>query len=604
MTQSVTPKKRKKSNGGLALFLIVLLAGGAWGVTQWMDDGVDPALDIQGAPVELGPLRISVVERGHLKAADSVTLKSEIEGRATILWLIEEGVEVQPGELLAELDTSSLDSRKVQQEIKVQNTHANFVKAQQSHAIQISQNLSDNAQAERLLEFARIDLTKFVEGDMPQELQKKDEDIMLADEQLLLAQQDLKWSQELHSRGFLEQSELDTDKITETRTLVSLNQAKRAKKLYENYEIPRKRKELEAEVEERVREAERVQLQATARIADFEANLKTSEATYGLEESELQKLLEQIGKASIRAPIGGMVVYASEDSGRYGDEQPMAEGTEVRERQGIVTIPSSEGYMVEASLHESVIEKVTLGMPCLVTVDALRETFPGQVAYKAVLPDQQSRWMNPDLRVYRTEIKLLKQDPRLRPGMSCSLEVLVDDLKDVLYVPVQSIFLDAGLPVCLMAGTRPTEKRSVTLGQSNGKWVEVQTGVEQGEIVLMAQPADVRLNPASEGDSEPTDFPDQGDLKPPSGDKRPDGGKGPGKGKGDGKQTGWTKSGTETAAAPGGEADAVAASGTAGADSETSPAETSPAKTSPTKTSPTETTPTETGATVERSGSQ
>ena len=40
---------------------------------------------------------------------------------------------------------------------------------------------SDIANAERELEFSRIDLEKYIEGDMPQELQSKDEAILLAE---------------------------------------------------------------------------------------------------------------------------------------------------------------------------------------------------------------------------------------------------------------------------------------------------------------------------------------------------------------------------------------------------------------------------------------
>ena len=47
----------------------------------------ESALD--GAPARRGPLRIDVVERGNLKAADSIDLKSEVEGRTTIHYLID-----------------------------------------------------------------------------------------------------------------------------------------------------------------------------------------------------------------------------------------------------------------------------------------------------------------------------------------------------------------------------------------------------------------------------------------------------------------------------------------------------------------------------------
>jgi len=498
---------KKRRTGALTIAVLTALAVvTAWGFGAFSGEDGSIRDDLGAASVMRGPLRINVVERGNLEAADSVTLKSEIEGQTAVLWLIEEGTEVKPGELLAELDTANLVDRSVQQEIQVQNSEATFIKAEQSHAIQLSQNESDIANAMRELEFSHIDLEKYLEGDLPQDLQKKEEDILLADEDLILARQNYSWSEKLHEMGFLEQTQLDADRISETRATVKLKQAQRAKALFVDYEIPRRTKELEAGVEEKVRELERVKLQATARVADFEANVRTAQAKFDLEKSELEKVTSQIGKARIVAPVGGMVVYAIDDRSRWGDGEPMQEGAEVRERQDIITIPRSDGFVAEASLHESVLEKVKTGMPCIVSIDALREeTFAGVVSYKALLPDQQSRWMNPDLRVYRTTIQLLEADARMRPGMSCSIEILVEELEDVTYVPVQAVFLNAGETICLVVnGQGKPEKRPVTAGQSNGKWVEIQSGLSEGEMILLALPQGTDLEPAPEGASSET----------------------------------------------------------------------------------------------------
>jgi len=506
--------------------LIVLLAALGWGVSQLVGGGDDAAQQLQGAAVQRGPLRISVIERGHLKAADSVTLQNELEGQTTILWLIDEGVEVQAGELLCELDTANLVDDRVEQEIRVQEAESSFVTAQQDHAIQISQNESDIAGATQELDFARLDMQKYLEGDMPQELRSLDEDILIADEELARAVQDLTWSEELAARGFLEQTQLDADRLAKTRAEIALSQAQRAKELYEHFEIPRQQKEFEGNVAEAVRELDRVTLQAKARIADAAADLRSAEATYKLETDKLTKIVSQIDKARLVAPVPGMVVYAVEDRGRWGDGEPMKEGTQVRERQDIITIPSSEGFVAEASLHESVLEKVDLGMACLVTVDALQKTFPGTVEFKAVLPDQSSFWANPDLRVYRTEVHLDTAEPRLRPGMSCSIEILVDELPDVTFVPVQAVFLDAGQPVCFVAQTlAQPERRSVKVGQNNGKWVEIVEGLAAGETVLLSLPPGEALVPT----------PDRGaqlDAEEGAGEGGPAGAPGAGPGRG------------------------------------------------------------------------
>jgi hypothetical protein len=61
---------------------------------------------------------------------------------------------------------------------------------------------------------------------------------------------------------------------------------------------------------------------------------------------------------------------------------------------------------------------------------------------------------------------------------------------------VQSVFLDQGKPVCFVAEGSGYELRSVEVGQNNGKWVEVVSGLSDGETVLLSQPAGATLRPA------------------------------------------------------------------------------------------------------------
>ena len=479
-------------------FLLGLLAVGVVAAVGWAlrreDSGTKA---IEGATVERGRLRLSVVERGNLKAAESVDLKCEIEGQVKVLSLIEEGVHVEPGTVLCTLDTADLQEKRVQQEISVQSSEAAYVKAKQGHAIQQSQNLSDIEKAERALEFARADLRKYIEGDWPQEKRKAEESILLTQEELQRAQQELEWSEKLAAKGFLEQTQLDSDRLAKTRAEVNLKQAQRALELLEQFDFPRKKAEFEADVSEFERQLERVKLQAEAKLADFEAGLRSSEAKLGLDREKLTKIQKQLASATLVAPVAGMVVYAVEEQSRWGGGEPIREGVQVREGQDIITIPSSGGFIAQASVHESVLEKVSVGQACLVTVDAIPgKTFRGEVKFKAVLPDQNSWFANPDLRVYRTEVKILDADPALRPGMSCSVEILVEELTDAIYVPVQAVFLDAGQPVCFVSIGGVVEKRSVEAGENNGKQVVIESGLEPGEVVLLALPEGVELRPA------------------------------------------------------------------------------------------------------------
>ncbi len=481
---------KKSGNRAAWIALLVVAAGGLLGwQAGWF--GGTAQVELLGATVERKQLVISNVQRGNLAAKDAVTVKSEIEGQTTILYLIEEGTFVEPGQLLVELDASELRDRRVAQEISVQNAEASYVKAKAQFEIQESQNKSDIETADRKLSFARLDLEKYLKGDWEQLKAQADEKIKLAEAELAKAQNTFEWSKSLAEKGFLTKTELDRDELDHQRAEVSLSQARRAKELLVAYDDPRTRTELQANVQEAERGLERARLEAQARLADFESALVTSKSRLDLEKEKLQKYVDQIAKARITATQPGMVVYARVDSGgRGGGSEPIQLGTTVRERQEILSIPRTSGLIVEASVHESVLKQVVVGRPCKIAVDALAgQQFDGRVQFVALLPDKGSWWANPNQRVYRTEIVVSNPHPDMRPGMSCSIEILSEVVPDALVVPLQCVFLDGSDTVAFVIDGQTSTKRTVKTGRSSQTLVQILEGLSAGERVLLSAPA-------------------------------------------------------------------------------------------------------------------
>lgn len=484
------PQKQKKGRswplwaGGVLVLAIVgwfVIGSGALG-------GAEEANGAAGATVQRGPLRISVSQRGNLSARDSHVLRSQIPGRTTVLWLIEEGTRVEEGDVVARLDASEQEDRRVVQDIAVQNARSNFAKAEQQLEIQISQNTSDIAAASQALEFAEIDHRKYIEGDWPQQLQEAEEAILLAQEELAQAKDRLEWSAKLESDGFLTRTELERDELAHQRSEILLDQAKRRKELLIQFVYPREEASLLASIQESKRELERVKLQSDARLVDYQVAVKSAEAKLKLESEQLAKLEEQIANATIRAPGSGMVVYGRDEGWR--DDDVVAEGTEVRERQEVVTIPRQEGMIVEASLHESVLKMVRPGLPCIVRVDALKgRDLQGTVEFVAQLADKGSWWANPNQRLYRCEIAVHDNSADMRPDMSCEVEIVVEEIEDTLFVPVQAVVFDGGKTICFVNQAGSVEQRGVEVGRSSEKWAQILSGLKEDEVVLLAPPA-------------------------------------------------------------------------------------------------------------------
>ena len=488
--------------GWTALALLLAVGGLAWSGAL---DGLVAAEDerpVVAGEVERGRLEINVVSRGNMKAANSTELESEVEGSSTILYLIEEGTVVEAGTLVAELDATSMVEKRVSQEITVQNAEASWIKATQNLEIQKSKNESDLAAAERTLAFAELDKKKYLQGDWLSQEQQARDDILIEEEELKRADDKLFHSKGLFDKGFLTRTEYEADELAKKRREIALEQAKLALDVLLEYTHPRRVEELEADIIEATRELERVNLEATARLVDFEAELRSSKARFDLETEKFERLDDQIAKARIYAPVAGMVVHAQPEGGRWSQGEPLREGSSVRERQDLITIPSSEGMIAEVSLHESVLEKVRVGMPCTITVDALPGVqLPGEVRFKAVLPDKNSWMANPNQRLYRTEVQIDAGDPRLRPGMSCSIEIHVETLEDATYVPIQAVFRDGqDQVVFVVQGAGGYERRVVEVGSFNHLWAQTLSGVTEGERVAMSLPDGISLQASSSQD--------------------------------------------------------------------------------------------------------
>jgi HlyD family secretion protein len=173
-----------------------------------------------------------------------------------------------------------------------------------------------------------------------------------------------------------------------------------------------------------------------------------------------------------------------------------------------------------------VLDQIKVGQPCTLTVDALRgASLAGTVSFVALLPDQGSWWSNPNTRLYRIEVDITSPETGLRPGMSCSIEILIEELQDALHVPVQTVFRSGDTNVCYVAGSGGVEARSVRIGRFNDLWVQILEGLEEGETVLLAPPADVHvtraLGPPKEEQEEPPKEPARPTSEPA--DPQPEG---------------------------------------------------------------------------------
>jgi len=440
--------------------------------------------------VKRGPLTISVLESGTIQAKEEIILRNEVEGKTSIVSIVPDGATVKAGDLLVELDGSALKDAIIDQDIMVQKAEAAYISAQESLAVVKNQAESDVNLAELTLEFAKEDLNQYLVGQYPNDRTAAENEITLAQEELKRAEETLAWSQKLYEQKYYSQVELMADKLAVTRSKNKLQLAENNKRLLEEFTYKRTISQLRSDVRQAEMALERTRRKAKADVAQAEADLKAKELEYQRQKEKLKKLQDQLKKTKIYAPQDGMVVYATTAGRRPWDRrEPLDIGVEVYERQDLIRLPTATAMKAEVDIHETSLQKVRVGLPAVITVDALPgKKFLGHVANIAPLPDAISMWINPDLKIYPTDIYLEDNDSKLRTGMSCKAEIIIAQYDDVLYVPVQSVVRVGNEPTVYVVNGKSIEPRQVQIGLDNNRMVHIVSGLKEGELVLLTPP--------------------------------------------------------------------------------------------------------------------
>jgi multidrug resistance efflux pump len=178
----------------------------------------------------------------------------------------------------------------------------------------------------------------------------------------------------------------------------------------------------------------------------------------------------------------------------YGTPGILEEGTMVRQRQELIRLPDVSKMLAELKIEEARVGQIRPGMTAYIEVKNIpHRRFKGTVRRVAPMPDSQASWLNPDVKVYPADILVDEEMPILKPGVSASTEIIITNLTKVLSVPIQTVARLQGENVCFVKrGSRVTPV-PVTTGWFNDSFVEITSGLKEGDLVLLAAVGDEEI---------------------------------------------------------------------------------------------------------------
>jgi HlyD family secretion protein len=237
----------------------------------------DPMSSFPTFVAKRGPLTISVLESGTISPQEQIVLRNEVEGRTTIVSLVPDGSIVKKGDLLVELDASTLKDRIIDQDIEVQRAQASYIGAKENLAVTENQAKSDIDIAKLTLRFARQDLQQYVDGIYPKDVNELTARIRLSEEDLKRAEDVNDWSKRLYEEKYLSETEYLADKLTVQRRKLERDVANSNLDLLANFTYHRQIEQLTSDVNQADMALERTERKASADVVQAKADLRARE---------------------------------------------------------------------------------------------------------------------------------------------------------------------------------------------------------------------------------------------------------------------------------------------------------------------------------------
>ncbi len=391
-----------------------------------------------------GDMIVTVTERGTLESAENVEIKCKVRGaRIPIIWVIEGGTEVKPGDELVRLGTLEFEDR-----VSEMSKWAHMTKSE------AERSRADVARAQ-------LAIPEYLEGRYRSQLMTLEKDLAIAESNLRTAQNMLGHAETMAARGYV--SELDVEEKTFAVTQAELN-------------VDVKKTEIDV-------------LKNFTRAMELETlngNLNAGKAKHEADKERAKHLAAQVELARadveycvVKAETSGMVIYPTARPWEYTPK--IQEGANVYMGQILLLMPNLAKMQVKISIHESFIDRLRPKLAAKVSLP--NRTLAGEVSSVASVTEPAGEW-NGYVVKYDTIVKL-PSVPGLKPGMNADVEVILDRHENVLTIPVAAVVETAEGDFCWVKTAARAERRSLQLGDTNDVFTVVEAGLKEADKVML-----------------------------------------------------------------------------------------------------------------------
>ena len=425
----------------IGLVVFAGLAGGAAFLKARTPKKIEPRMT---HVVARGDLQVTVIEQGTLESSENTEIKCGVRGNNTVIFVVESGTIAKKGQVLLRLDTLFIE-----EQINERSKYAHW-----------SRSGAEQSKAD--VNRSKLAVDEYKEGRFKAELMTLEKDLAIAETQLRTAKNMLDHAEMMLERGYVSDSEVEDRRFRVTQSQLAVDA-----------------KKTDIDVLERF--TKKIQIET------LKGNLNSNQARHAADKERAfadaarrDRALAEFKLCVVRAPRDGLVIHPS--AARWRNAPQIEEGVNVWKEQVLLLMPNLDKMQVKIGIHESMIDRVEIGREAVVTLTDRKLKAKVSSVSEVARP---AGWWTGNVVKYDTIIKLPKVG-KLKPGQSAEVEVILASYKNKVLLPVAAVLETEDGDFCWVTSANgEPEKRTLKLGDTNDVHVIVESGIEEGEEVIL-----------------------------------------------------------------------------------------------------------------------
>lgn len=245
------------------------------------------------------------------------------------------------------------------------------------------------------------------------------------------------------------------------------------------------------------------------KVTDAEQVLRQSEAKLKADRAKTEATIDAYRHASSKAKfdeeraahsLDSMVLKAPSDGSislipvwHSGSEGAFKAGDQVWSGAPIAELPDASSLRIVAHVDETERGRLALAQYAMLQLDAIADRqFTGKIERIGTIAstDFSAGWPFP--RNFGLDLAIEQTDPRLRPGMTVQITVIIDRIPNSISIPTQASFVKAGRTVAYVWTGSKFDERTIQIERRSRDRALISSGLAPGDRVALKDPVVTR----------------------------------------------------------------------------------------------------------------